>query len=128
MDEQLTVLIVEDEALVMIIAQEELEDAGFLVLTACDADEAMRHLESDARIDVLFTDIRFPGALDGWAVAQRARAFRPGIRVVYATGYSASRPDSVPDSVLFIKPYRLSDIIDAIRRLGEPGLRDNQDA
>ncbi len=122
MDEPLTVLMVEDEALVMIIAQEELEDAGFIVLTAGDSDEAMAHLESEARIDALFTDIRFPGALDGWAVAQRARALRPEIAVIYATGYSASRPDAVPSSRMFIKPYRLPEIIDAIRRLGAAGV------
>lgn len=112
-----TVLIIEDEYLVLEVAVGEFEDAGYQVLTASTADAALALLQGPARIDLLFTDIRMPGELDGWEIARRARALRPQLPVIYATGYSSQAPQTVPGSILFAKPYRLSEIVAAAQRL-----------
>lgn len=112
-----TVLIVEDEFLILRLASMEFEDAGFEVSTATDSGSALAIIESDAVIDLLFTDIRMPGPCDGWALAQRARQLRPGLQVIYATGFSAHKPQIVERGVLITKPYLSDNIIDVARDL-----------
>lgn len=112
-----TVLIVEDEFLILRLASMEFEDAGFEVATAMDSGSALTMIESDAVIDLLFTDIRMPGPCDGWALAQRARTLRPGLPVIYATGFSAATPQVVEGGKLFTKPYLLDQIVNVAREL-----------
>lgn len=107
------VLIVEDEPLVREIAEEEFADAGFRVIAVGDGEQALERLESEPKIDLLFTDIRLPGALDGWAIAREARSRRPELPVIYATGFSAGPADVVAGGILFKKPYKVSAIIAA---------------
>ena len=64
--EKAIVLVVEDEALIRISALDIVEDAGFAVLEACNADEAIAILESRNDIRAVLTDIRMPGSMDGW--------------------------------------------------------------
>ena len=116
-----TVLIVEDELMILTIAREEFKDAGYEVVVATDADAALKVLEANRDIDVLFTDIRMPGTLDGWALARNARQIRPSLPVIYATGFSQDAPQPVDGALLFMKPYRLSTIIEAARSLHAPG-------
>lgn len=113
-----TVLIVEDEALIRDVVAMEFTDAGYGVLEAEDCDGAFAHLDAGTPIDLLFTDIRLPGTLDGWDIAQRARELRPALPVFYATGYSTEQPRLVPGGQFFRKPYRPLAIIDAARALG----------
>ena len=112
------VLIVEDETLVREIAVEEFQDGGYDVLEAADGQAAVELLESDQAIDLLFTDIRLVGDLDGWSVAEAARRLRPSIPVIYATGFSAEQMRVVEGGLFYKKPYRLSDIIAAAATLG----------
>ena len=113
------VLVVEDEWLVRQVIVEELRDAGYIVLEAGSGDEALPSLEGDERIDVLFTDIRVPGKLDGWQLARRARDLRPGLPILYATGYSTEEPQRMPGSEFIRKPYRSSQILNTIEQLLE---------
>lgn len=113
-----TVLIVEDEPLVCEIAAEEFEDAGFNVVRAADGVEAVELLGGDVTIDLLFTDIRLPGELDGWSIADAARVLRPEIPVIYATGFSAEQMRMVEGSLFFKKPYRPAMVIAAAAELG----------
>jgi hypothetical protein len=69
----------------------------------------------DQQLDVLFTDIRLGGALDGWDVAEIFRDRFPEVRVVYASGHFDQRRD-VAESQFFAKPYRLDDILEACKR------------
>lgn len=96
----------------------ELEDAGLSVIQASDGESALAVLESDAAVDLLFTDIRLPGRLDGWHLAEAARNLRPDLKVIYATGFSSNAPRLLPDSLFFSKPYRPSVILAAIRKFG----------
>ncbi len=111
------ILVVEDEWLVREVIVQELRDAGYIVLEAASGDEALPHLEGGDRIDLLFTDIRFPGKLDGWQLAQRARELRPALPVLYATGYSSEEPPRLSHSEFLRKPYRSSAILDTIEQL-----------
>jgi len=114
-----TVLVVEDEWLMRDVLARELEDEGFTVLEAENGEEALAILRETARcIDLLLTDIRMPGSVDGWRLAEEARSLRPELPVIYATGYSHVQPRQVPKSVYLHKPFHLSHVIDAARPLG----------
>jgi len=112
-----TILVVEDEELVRDMIVEELRDAGFHVLEAADGEAASSLLTGNSAVDVLFTDIRLPGQLDGWAVAQFARQLRAALPVVYATGYTVDRSAEVSGAIFLNKPYQPSFVIETIQKL-----------
>ena len=110
------VLVVEDDPHVRTFAVDVLEDEGFEVIEAASAEEGLERC-CDTVVDVLFTDIRLPGALTGWDVAESCRQSHPEIPVIYATGFSDVMPRPVPGSVLFQKPYRGEQLLSTIRDL-----------
>jgi CheY-like chemotaxis protein len=113
-----SVLLVEDELLVRELASEDLGDAGFEVTAASDGDEALGYLREGRRFDLLFTDIRMPGATDGWQLAQEAKNLLPGIRVIYATGLG-DPAEALPEGERYVrKPYTLGDLREALGELG----------
>jgi two-component system cell cycle sensor histidine kinase/response regulator CckA len=114
-----TVLLVEDEVLISDLVCDALTEDGFEVCVADSADTALRYLEGDQAVDVLFTDINLPGNLDGAELANRARELRPDLPIVYASGrFNASEIGPlVPRSVFVNKPYDIADICRLIRRL-----------
>lgn len=112
-----TILVVEDEPLVREMIVMELEDAGFSVLEANDGDTALAMVADERPIDLLFTDIRLASGPDGWAVARQARAMRPALKVIYATGYSAEAPDLVEGGRFFKKPYLPSMVISTMTEM-----------
>jgi CheY-like chemotaxis protein len=109
------ILVVEDDPLVRIVAVEALLDAGYAVVEAENGSEALRHCNNGP--DVLFTDIRLPGTITGWDIAEHCREKNPRMPVIYATGYSQFQPRPVPGSLFFQKPYRPEQLISAIRQL-----------
>jgi CheY-like chemotaxis protein len=116
------VLIVEDEPLVREVIAVEFEEAGFEVVEAKSGEEAAAALDRGTRIDLVFTDLRLPGALDGWDVAERARRRDARMPVIYATGLSQSDGRRVPGSLLLTKPYHAAAVLDAAEMLGvKPG-------
>jgi PAS domain S-box-containing protein len=82
-----TVLLVEDDIVVRGLILETLAELGYRALEASDGPAGIRILESDARIDLLVTDIGLPG-LNGRQVADRGREVRPGLKVLFMTGYA----------------------------------------
>ena len=115
-----TVLIVEDEPLLCQMMVEELKTLGFTVLRATTGEEALNLIEGDTPVDVLFTDIRLPGTLDGWDVAERFRGKNPSGPVIYTTGYTGTPVRRVAQSAFMAKPYRPAAIVSEIRRLSGP--------
>jgi len=116
-----TVLFVEDEDLLRLVIGDELRDAGFDVVEVSNGRGAIEVLRHGPPVDLLFTDIRMPGELDGWDVAEQARDLRPDIPVIYATGFSEDPLRLVPGGRFFKKPYRASAIVDAAREMsGRP--------
>ncbi len=100
-----TVLLVEDDVLVRAAAAEMLTELGYAVIEAGDAPAALAHIESGARVDVLFSDIGLPG-MRGDELAHKAREMRPDLRVVLASGYSDRGEAEGLDGVAGLdKPY-----------------------
>lgn len=111
-------LVVDDEPFVTLLASDDLRLAGFDVKWACNGDEALAILEQDGDWDLLMTDIRMPGAIDGWALARAALVAVPRIRVIYASGY-VDQPTDLSDRERFVtKPYDIDDLKKALQGLG----------
>lgn len=104
---QTCVLLVEDESLIAEIICEALEEHGFCVHSVSDASEALAHLSTGSRVDVLFTDINLPGELDGAALAERMRGMLPDLPVIYASGRWGRLDElgNLPLSITLQKPY-----------------------
>jgi CheY-like chemotaxis protein len=90
------VLIVEDEALVRMTAVDMIEEAGFEVLEATNADEAILLLEARRDITVVFTDIEMPGSMDGLRLAQAVRGRWPPIKIIATSGRYIVRDGDLP--------------------------------
>ncbi|MEA2740585.1 MAG: hypothetical protein QOH05_3892 [Acetobacteraceae bacterium] len=83
-----TILVVDDEAMVRMLVTEVLEEQGYTPIEAEDGPSALRVLESERRIDLLITDVGLPGGINGRQVADAARGLRPGLKVLFITGYA----------------------------------------
>src|SRR5215218_4384718 len=101
------VLLVEDEPLVRMTAADELEEAGFQVLEAANADVALKVLETRSdEVQVLFTDVDMPGSMDGLALAEQVHSRWPHVLLLISSGYAQPHPDEIPDHGRFMpKPY-----------------------
>jgi CheY-like chemotaxis protein len=108
------VLIVEDEALLRLALAEHLQGCGFTVLEACDAHEAIEIMEIGGEIDVVFTDVKMPGEIDGFGLARWVRDNQPGLVVFVASGYSGKfdlARELCAGEQFFAKPYDLDVIV-----------------
>jgi PAS domain S-box-containing protein len=83
-----TVLVIDDDATVRQLMVEVLEEAGYIAMEAGDGPAGLRILNSDARIDLLVTDVGLPGGMNGRQVADAARSTRPELKVLFVTGYA----------------------------------------
>ncbi len=109
-----TVLLVDDDTAIRTLVGEMLRILGHKVVEAEDAPDALNHLKKDRTIDFLFTDIIMPNDMNGLQLMTAARAARPGLPTLLASGYPRDvlrDLGSIPEDVSFIaKPYSLSDI------------------
>ncbi len=112
----LVALVIEDECLVRLTIIDELERGGWSVLEAATGEEAL-DLFHRHHVDLVLTDIELGGHLSGWDVAERLRARRPELAVVYASGNGRDRSRQVADAVFFGKPYDASEVVQVCRRL-----------
>lgn len=111
------VLIVEDEPLLRFVAAEAFRDAGFVVAEAATADEAWTYLQAGGPTDVLFSDIRMPGSMDGLALAERVRVRFPHLKIVLASADSVPGDASSWIDAYFAKPYDLARVAARIARM-----------
>jgi CheY-like chemotaxis protein len=112
------VLVVEDEFLVRMNALSLLEEAGFGVLEAGSADEAIAVLERRKDIRIVFTDINMPGSMDGLRLAHAIRDRWPPIQLVLTSGQMRLRNEDMPDRGRFLgKPYQSSELVRIVRSL-----------
>ena len=111
-------LVVDDEEELRALAAGLLEEFGFATLTAANGDEAVRMLDGDfLRIDLLFSDVMMPGTLNGFALAKRARAIRPDLRIVLTSGYidpQLAQAMSREFYPILAKPYRAKQLLGLI--------------
>jgi CheY-like chemotaxis protein len=112
------ILLVEDELLIAELVSDVLAERGFEVKAVTTAEDALVRLEADPEIDLLFTDINLPG-MDGAELARQARALRPDLPIVYASGrHSAMTIAPLVSRSLFVsKPYNPDDVCSLIGRL-----------
>jgi two-component system, response regulator PdtaR len=112
---RLVVLIVEDEFLLRINAVEMIEEAGFDVVDAGNADEAIAILENRSDIRVIFTDIQMPGSMDGLKLAAAVRGRWPPIKIIATSGQYLIREGDLPEGGVFLsKPYTSDSILFAL--------------
>ncbi len=112
------VLIVEDEALLLFAIADELREAGFEVLEARNAAEAIVILESNTRVDVLFTDVDMPGTIDGIRLSQIVRDRWPPIAIIVTSGKGMQMSTDLPRGAVFMpKPYGVSSVAATINRV-----------
>ena len=113
------VLLVEDEPLVRMAAADDLQDAGFHVLEAANADVALAVLEScSSDVQVLFTDIDMPGSMNGLVLAENVQQRWPHISLLISSAYHRPSSEQLPDDGRFVpKPYCSDDVVQQIREL-----------
>jgi CheY-like chemotaxis protein len=112
------ILIVEDEFLLRLDSAEPIENAGFDVIQAANADEAIAILQARPDIHVVFTDIQMPGSMDGLKLARFVRDRWPPIKIVATSGRVTVDDDDLPDGSVFLpKPYRGAQVVATLRQL-----------
>ncbi len=112
------VLIVEDEFLLRIDAVEMVRAAGFEVVEAANADEAIEVLESRRDITVVFTDIQMPGSMDGLKLARAVRGRWPPIKIVATSAHLDVSETDLPEGGRFLpKPYSPVAVTGLLREL-----------
>lgn len=115
--ERSVVMFVEDQPMVRFTTAARLVEAGYVVLEVASGEEALAMLHGPAKIDALLTDLRLPGAIDGWDIAETARQLRPNLPVIYASAYSYVTPRQVPGSLMLDKPYPPEALLNALETL-----------
>jgi len=114
----MTILVVEDEALIRMVSADVLADAGFRVLEAQNADEAIAILKSADHVEMVFTDIRMPGRMDGLELATFVHAHWPDVRLLVTSGHCVLADSEIPDGGRFVsKPYDLHGLVAEIRSI-----------
>lgn len=115
---KIIVLVVEDEPLVRMGIVDHLEESGFTVLEAADADEAIDTLVKNLDIRIVFTDVDMPGGMDGLKLAAAIRTRWPPIKIVVTSGHRKVNVDDLPVEAQFIaKPYSFDRLVTALRTL-----------
>ncbi len=116
-----TVLVVDDEPVVRMLVTEVLKDLGYMAIEAADGKGGVEVLQSDARIDLLVTDVGLPGGMNGRQVADAARALRPGLNVLFITGFAENTLLSdghlPPGMHVLTKPFAMETLTSRVKDL-----------
>jgi two-component system, response regulator PdtaR len=116
------VLIVEDEPFTRLMAADVLSKAGFAVLEAGSAGEALSTLESYARVGIVFTDVDMPGSLDGWELARRIAERWPSIGIVISSGHACHMARAESKYSFLAKPYAGPALVRQIQETAQAAL------
>ncbi len=118
-----TVLVIDDEPTIRMVIVEVLADSGYAALEAGDGASGLRILQSDARIDLLITDVGLPGGLNGRQIADAARIKRPDLKVLFITGFAEKavigNGHLAPGMEVITKPFAMTDMAAKVRDLIE---------
>lgn len=117
------VLVVEDDALIRIVAADALADHGIMAWEAADAGEALAALEEHPLIGLMFTDVNMPGKMDGLDLARRVSHARPDVGLIVTSGAVTIADEDLPDHGTFLaKPYPTQRLVDLVaEKLDGPG-------
>ena len=111
------VLVVEDEALILLNTLIEIEDAGFEAISAANADAAIAILNRRNDVRLIFTDVMMPGSMDGLKLAAAVRDRWPPIKIIVTSAFRDEKHKLPAGVRFFVKPYRAPDVITAIKEL-----------
>jgi two-component system, response regulator PdtaR len=113
------VVLVEDEPMIRVTAAEALADAGFDVVEARHAGEAIAALQSRANdVHALFTDVQMPGGINGVDLARKTRKCWPWIAILVTSGAADPHATALPEGSRFLrKPYRFGHLVDHLREM-----------
>lgn len=118
-----TVLVVDDEPTVRMLVTEVLRDLGYVAIEADDSAGALQMLRSDVSIDLLITDVGLPGGMNGRQVADAGREVRPGLKVLFITGYAEKAAvgdgNLDPGMQVLTKPFAIEALASRIYELTE---------
>ena len=116
-----TVVVIDDEPALRQLMVEVLEDNGYIALEAADGPSGLKLLESEDDVDLLITDVGLPGGMNGRQVADAARVSRPGLKVLFVTGYAENAivRNGLLDSGMEVmtKPFTMASMGSKIRDL-----------
>lgn len=115
-----TVLVVEDETMVRMPIAEYLRDCGYNVVEAGDASEAIAAMDAETPVSLVFTDIRMPGKMDGFGLAEWFQSHHPDVPVLLTSGYHGGRSSpgiSIPGTRFIEKPYSQNQVARRIAAL-----------
>ncbi|MCK1384214.1 ATP-binding protein [Bradyrhizobium sp. 21] len=118
LDGRETILVVEDDDMVRAYVENELKTLGYRVITAANGPAALDLLRQSGAIDLLFTDVVMPGGMFGPELARQATQLRPGLKVLFTSGYSQNpvkAPDGLSDARILTKPFRRRDLAAMLR-------------
>lgn len=114
----IVVLIVEDEVLIRMDLSDQLQDLGFKVLAAANADEALIMLAQNPDIQAMFTDVDMPGGVDGLKLAAAVRDRWPPIKIIVTSGQRQVKASDMPaHSRFFGKPYSIEAVAKAVTEM-----------
>ncbi len=112
------VLVVEDETLVRMFAVDVLEDEGYEVIEASNAQQALEELKARPDIKLVFTDINMPGDMDGVGLAREIGRTLPGVHVILTSGKYLARTEDLPETAPFVtKPYTAHQLVGLLEKL-----------
>lgn len=116
-------MVIDDEESIRILISDVLEEAGYRILEAQDGPTGLKILQSDARIDLLITDVGLPGGFNGRQVADAARRTRPDLKVLSVTGYAdnavVGNGHLEPGMEVITKPFPMTALALRVREIIE---------
>jgi PAS domain S-box-containing protein len=118
------VLVIDDDPTVRMLIVEVLQEGGYTAIEADDGPSGLKVLQSDAKIDLLVTDVGLPGGMNGRQVADAARTTRADLKVLFVTGYAENAVVGngilAPGMAVITKPFVMHDLGRKIREMIEP--------
>ncbi|MCD2515428.1 PAS domain S-box protein [Massilia sp. G4R7] len=125
-----TVLIVDDEPTVRMLVIDILQDLGFAWIEAADSTTGLKILQSDASVDLLITDVGLPGGMNGRQMADAGRVGRPGLQVLFITGYAENAVLNngylEPGMAVLTKPFSMETMAERIRSMIEASVQSRE--
>ena len=118
----IVIIVTEDESALRMLATEVLAEAGYTVVEAARADDALAIIKSRP-VDLLFTDVQMPGSMDGLELARHVRRHWPRVAVLIASGNSNPASTELPYGSRFLrKPYSTNQLLADVRELAATGI------